>query len=157
MRVLDRSLLTNLRDMPRGPASGTAVKLEMGGQGAPGRIAQSGRATARQAVGRRFDPSCAHHVHVAQRIECGPAKAEVAGSIPAVGAMILLMARKINAKKEKALRNEAYAKGFRRRGSGKKATDKKRIGGPWGGWCRIKGHPQQCGCTYGVGTSSSAG
>jgi len=62
------------------------------------------------------------------------------------------MAKKINAKKEKALRNEAYAKQFRKRTPGRKDRDKKRLGGPWGNWCRIKGHPQNCGCVYGVGT-----
>ena len=49
---------------------------------------------------------------------------------------------KRNLKKEKAARNEEYAKVYRL-----DKTDKKRPG-TFNNWCRTEGHPPNCQCVY---------
>ena len=61
--------------------------------------------------------------------------------------------RKINLRKEKQERNKAYAKRFEKTYEQKQEAKKnerkfKQIGGKYGRWCRIKGHPIECDCVY---------
>jgi hypothetical protein len=59
------------------------------------------------------------------------------------------MAKKINQKAEKRLRNEAYQEKFKRDDDAEeKKTSKSKPVALFANWCRTAGHPASCSCTY---------
>lgn len=88
---------------------------------------------------------------VAQRTECSPAKAEVTGSNPVYPTTVCYntFMAKVDQKKMKRLKNEEYAKKFRKTHTTAQVDpEKKRKGGKYANWCRITGHPPSCDCVY---------
>ena len=95
---------------------------------------------------RWFDPSLVYPTVVAQRNRVSACEAEgrVFESRQPYDRMDG-MPKKINLKREKRERNEAYALRFKKDvEKDDKQRDTKRQGGLWGNWCRVKGHLPGC-------------